>query len=99
MFTDNQVIQIQQMNAETLLSRFETIIDKKLGALIVPPDQSEPEKLKTKKEIAEFLGISLVTIWQLEKKGLIQGYRLGNGVRYKQSEILANLQLIQRPKK
>jgi excisionase family DNA binding protein len=60
---------------------------------------TQPEKLLTQKELAEYLGVSQVTIWARAKEGSINSYKFGKLVRYKLSEILENLHKIERRKK
>ncbi len=57
---------------------------KKLSLSFKPAEQ--PEYL-TRKEVATILKISLVTLSDWNKKGILQPYRLGNLIRYKQSEL------------
>jgi excisionase family DNA binding protein len=50
----------------------------------------QPKKLPeylTRKEVAAILKVSLVTISDWNKKGIIKPYRLGNLIRYKSSEL------------
>ncbi|NLP59230.1 helix-turn-helix domain-containing protein [Lutibacter sp. B1] len=47
----------------------------------------EPPKYLTRQEVAKILKISLVTLSDWNKKGILKPYRLGNLVRYKQSEL------------
>ena len=56
-------------------------------------DASTPlsEKLLTRKETADKLKISLVTLNDWTKRGLIQSYLIGGRVLYKDSEIEASL--------
>jgi excisionase family DNA binding protein len=96
--TENKVIQIQYISAETLLSSFESLIDRKLSKIQTPLLSFEPEKLLTRKDLAKFLGISEVSVWSRMKDGSIKSYKIGNLVRFKQSEILENLHQIQRKK-
>lgn len=49
------------------------------------------EKLLTRKETADKLKISLVTLNDWTKRGLIQSYLIGGRVLYKDSEIEASL--------
>ena len=66
-----------------------------------PPPPSiikNEDRLVTKKELAKICGVSEVTIWQREREGSIVGYRLGNLVRYKLSEVMESLTKIQRKK-
>ncbi|KUO68838.1 MAG: helix-turn-helix domain-containing protein [Lutibacter sp.] len=46
-----------------------------------------PPKYLTRQEVAKILKISLVTISDWNRKGILKPYRLGNLVRYKQSEL------------
>lgn len=56
--------------------------------------QTPPEKVEfiTRKETAQILGISLVTLNEWTKTGTLQGYRIGSRVRYKKTEIENSLQ-------
>ncbi len=47
----------------------------------------EPVELLTREETAEYLKISLTTLWQWSKKGILPSYGIGNRVYYKRSEI------------
>lgn len=55
------------------------------------PAHSASEKLLTRKECADKLKISLVTLNDWSKRGLIQSYLIGGRVLYKDSEIEASL--------
>jgi excisionase family DNA binding protein len=41
----------------------------------------------TRKEVSELIGVSLVTIHNWTKEGIIHAYKIGNRVRFKRSEI------------
>lgn len=51
----------------------------------------QSEKLLTRKETSDKLKISLVTLNDWSKRGLIQSYLIGGRVLYKDSEIEASL--------
>ena len=59
----------------------------------IQPQTSNPprETLLTRKETADKLKISLVTLNDWTKRGLIQSYLIGGRVLYKDSEIEASL--------
>lgn len=57
-----------------------------------------PEELLTREEAAQVLGITLPTLREYTKRGLVVGYRIGTRVRYKRSEVLGSLQQIRTPK-
>ena len=67
----------------------------------VAPEQ-EPETkqdLITRKEAAKLLGISLPTLNEWTKTGLVVGYRISTRVRYKQSELINGVKKINTGKK
>ena len=53
-----------------------------------------PEIL-SRKEVAELLGISLVTLWTWSKKGIIPSYVIGTRIRYKKAEVLKALNVVE----
>lgn len=53
--------------------------------------KAEAEKLLTRKEVADLLGVTLPTLHDWTKKGLLTAYRIGNRIRYKENEILETL--------
>lgn len=55
--------------------------------------KAQPEYL-TRKEVALILKVSLVTLTDWNKKGILKPYRLGNLIRYKSTEIDQALILI-----
>lgn len=57
-------------------------------------DLLQPQKeevLLSQKEVADFYKVTVQTIINWQKKGLINAYMIGGKVRYKQSELLNNL--------
>lgn len=61
------------------------------NSLPVFPSTTPSEKLLTRKETADKLKISLVTLNDWTKRGLIQSYLIGGRVLYKDSEIEKSL--------
>ena len=49
--------------------------------------QSPPEKLLTPDEVAEQLGVSRVTLWSYDRRNILKPSKIGNTVRYRQSDI------------
>lgn len=60
------------------------------------PELPPSDVFLTQKETADLLGVSTVTIWTWEGKGILKSYRIGNLKRFKKSEILASPKLINR---
>lgn len=56
------------------------------------PQVTAPEELLTRAEAAKLLGITLPTLREYTRRGLVEGYRIGIRVRYKRSEVLNSLQ-------
>lgn len=56
-----------------------------------PSETPKSEKLITRMEVAKMLGVTLPTVYDWTKKGIITAYRIGNRVRYKEAEIMETL--------
>lgn len=84
-------IQIQGINAQTLLSEVKSIVKNEVQAL---KKQTMPKgvKLLTRQQTAKLLSVSLVTLHHWTKKGILRPYKIGNKVRYKECEILQTLE-------
>lgn len=54
--------------------------------------QSEPirqeETYLTAKETADKLGVDLSTLWRWDKSGYLKKIKIGNAIRYRQSDVL-----------
>lgn len=59
---------------------------------IAPPEQLE---FITRKETAQILGVSLVTLHEWTKNGVIQSYRVGTRIRYQRKEVENAIQKVQ----
>lgn len=51
----------------------------------------KPEKFLTRGEVAVLLKITLPTLHDWTKKGLLKAYRIGNRIRYKEAEVMATI--------
>lgn len=85
------ITQIQGLDAETILGHFKNIGDQ-LTSLQDKVNPEEDMVLLTRKEVAKFLSVSLVTLHRWNKNGILKSYRLGNEVRYKKHDIYQLLQ-------
>lgn len=61
-----------------------------------PAPPLESDRFLTKKEVAALFGVSEVSVWDWQRRGLLTGYRIGNLVRYKYSEVMASPKMIER---
>jgi len=57
---------------------------ERLTQSLTPPPSTE---FITRKETAQKIGVSLVTLNEWTKTGIVTGYRIGTRVRYKRHEI------------
>ncbi len=76
-------------------------LSESLRKILLDYLKKEPEKnteLVTRSEVSKILGISLTTLNDYTKRGMIPAYRLGKNVRYKKTEVLASLELIKSTK-
>ena len=88
---------LQGVEKAKLMAEFRQIVEQAVkSATPPPPPVAEPDRFITKKEVAAIFGVSEVSVWDWEKKGLLTGYRIGNLVRYKYSEVMASPKMIQR---
>lgn len=55
------------------------------------PQASKDERLLSRKEAAKLLGVSLVTLNEWSKKGIVVGCRIASRVRYKKTELEQSL--------
>ncbi len=88
---------LQGCTVEELMTSIDTTIEQRLKKQTPPPAVApDPERFLTKKQVAEMFGVTEVSIWDWERKGLLTGYRIGNLVRYKYSEVMASPKMITR---
>lgn len=84
------------------LSDFENAINKAFERVVKEfsnPTKKTDSDLKSRKETARILSISLPTLHLFTKEGIIRAYRIGNRVLYKQDDIENALSVIVAPKK
>lgn len=88
--------EILNKRLESIESNVSTIIRR--TAPSKPTQTPSDQKFLNQKEVATLLGISTVSVWQWEKKGILQSYRIGNLKRFKLDEILEAPKRITRTK-
>ena len=103
MLSDNQVVQIQGVSFNNLLASFKEIIKDEVKSQNQVPAIGTPEapdRYVNRAEAREICGkVSDPTLWDWENKGIIKGYRMGNKVFYKYSELMESGKFINRTKK
>jgi len=76
---------------EELLQIIRQVVNEAVKSAQPISSTKTSEKLLTRRETADMLKISLVTLNDWSKRGLIQSYLIGGRVLYKESEIEASL--------
>ncbi len=84
-------IEVNGLDITALAEKIDNLTNVLSGQSRPEPQAVNDEKLDTRKEVAKLFGVSLPTVIDYEKKGIIKGYRIGNRIRYKHSEIMEAL--------
>jgi excisionase family DNA binding protein len=85
------MLQVQQTDAESLLHQIDRLIESRLKSFTPTPSApNDADIFLTRDETALILKCSTVSVWDWTRKGVLQAYRIGNGVRYKRNEVMAS---------
>lgn len=87
----NSII-LQNIDEQGLKAIIADVVSEKLAAF-TPQPQSD-NKYLTRREMAACLHISLPTLNEFTKKGIVTGYRIGGRVLYRENEVNTSLQRI-----
>ena len=88
-------IPVEQLKAEVS----ETIKKELQSFLQSIQPQKEQAEFLSRKEAGQLLSVSLVTLNEWTKTGIVQGYRIASRVRYKRAEIETALKKMNTGKK
>ena len=91
MLSDSQVVQIQGVSYDTLLANFKEIVkdEVKKYSSIQTNTPEAPDRYVSGAEAQKLLGnVSSPTLWAWRGQKIIIGYRIGNKVMYKYSELM-----------
>tara|TARA_R110000868_G_scaffold32459_1_gene118062 strand:+ start:556 stop:843 length:288 start_codon:yes stop_codon:yes gene_type:complete len=78
-------------NAIELVLEKLSVLENELNILKENFQPKEPFELLTREETAEYLKVSLSTLWHWSKKGILPTYGIGNRVYYKRSEVESSI--------
>lgn len=84
-------IQLIQVSPQQLADLISENVNKRINDLFAKNEQTphrESEAFLTRKETADFFKISLYTVHDWMKKGIIKPYKAGNRTYFKQSELV-----------
>jgi len=86
-------ILLNGISFEELQNAIQTIVSNEVQRAVIsltPPTNNTPELL-TRKQTAKFYGISLPTLNEWTKNGIIPAKRIGGSVRYEKEAVLNSL--------
>ncbi|MBU46622.1 MAG: hypothetical protein CMD28_04250 [Flavobacteriales bacterium] len=81
------------INLEDLTNTIASVLKEQLEVLNVVEQNNQTEYL-TRKEVAKLLGISLPTLSDWSKRGVVPSYRIQSRVRYVKAEVLDCLEKV-----
>lgn len=85
-------IEVNGLDIIALADKIENLTNALTGKNITETTATIPEeKLLTRIETAKMLSVTLPTLYDWTKKGILKGYRIGNRIRYKHAEILETI--------
>jgi hypothetical protein len=82
----NSII-LQGINTDDLKKLFREVLEEKLKQESKPKESGKRPVYLNRFEVVELLKISLPTLNNWSKSGIVQSYRIGNRVLYKSEEI------------
>ncbi|MCJ7448967.1 MAG: helix-turn-helix domain-containing protein [Bacteroidales bacterium] len=85
---------LQGINTEDLRKIFREVLDEKIKKESEPKESVRKLPYLSRFEVAEILKISLPTLNNWSKSGIVQSYRIGNRVLYKAEEINQAIQAV-----
>lgn len=88
---NENVTQVHNVSKKELINEIISGVKNKLQEIEKNFQPKEPTIWITKKEVAEMLSISTVTVDDWSKKEILSPYRIGNRIRFKRSEVEASL--------
>lgn len=85
-----KILQVEQLSGELLLARFEGL-SLEIQEIKKHFEPKQPTQYLSRKEVADLFGVSLVTVNDWSKKGILTAYKIANRVYFKRHEIEAAL--------
>ena len=91
---DNMAIQLLQISTEELTNLIKEGIKPELENLLKKclSEFSKEDEYLSRQDTADFFKVSLPTIHDWTKKGILKPYKMGNRTYYKKTELIAKIQ-------
>ncbi len=87
----NNITQVHNVTPDQLKESILSDVRAELQEIVLNFQPKKQPEYLTRKEVAKILKVSLVTLSDWNKKGVLKPYRLGNLIRYKTTEIEESL--------
>jgi len=84
---EHKITQVHHTSKDQLINSIVKGVEIKLSELEQKFQPREPSSWITKKEVATILSISIVTVDDWSKKGILNPFRIGNQIRFKRKEV------------
>ncbi|MEI2738122.1 MAG: helix-turn-helix domain-containing protein [Chitinophagaceae bacterium] len=78
---------LKGITVSDLLEKIGQIVDHKIGSMQRLSIEKQAKPYLTRREVAQMLDISLPTLNDWSKSGLLRSYKIGNRVLYRMNEI------------
>ena len=85
--TENNITQVHGTTPQQLRENILKDVRTELKEIVLNFQPKKQTEYLTRKEVANILKVSLVTLSDWNKKGVLKPYRLGNLIRYKRAEL------------
>ena len=82
-----KITQVHHYSDHELIDAFLIGLEKRMIAFEKKFKPKEPTQWLTKKEVASILSISLVTVDDWSKKGILSPFRIGNRIRFQRKSV------------
>ncbi|MCH4821759.1 helix-turn-helix domain-containing protein [Gramella lutea] len=81
-----KITEVHEITSQELLKTIQACIKAEFAANQISPKEQSIDWL-TRNEAAKYFGVSLVTIYNWTKEGILTSYKISNRLRYKKSEL------------
>ena len=82
--------EVHEITSQDLLKTIRTCIKEEFKTIQIPTSDEDIVWL-TRNDAAKYFGVSLVTIYNWTKEGILTSYKISNRIRFKKSELQAIL--------
>lgn len=86
------VTQLESISANDLTRTILDGVEQKINAFEQRLISKEPLEYLDRKQVAKFLGISLVTVSDWTRKGVLKPLKIAHRIRYRREDIVATLE-------